>query len=120
MLEPAVDRFHRLVYQHMLATGDSQTKAFDHCASVHKETFALMQKEGAAREAETVAANEAAEAQKVSAANHRRARMERVKEAVEAKMKAMRSMDYPTAYRAVQREQPELFVAMEGPSTPLS
>ncbi len=116
MLEPAADRFHRLVYQRMSAENESRDKAWAYCAETHKQTYADYQAETTASETATSAANEAETARKTKAANERRVRMENVNDAVAERIKNHPGLDYGVAFDLVKQEQPHLFAGMQEPA----
>ncbi len=113
MPEPASDRFHRLVYQRMMAANESQPKAWEYCSNAHKETYAAYQKEAADGEAAVSAANEAEFARKQRLAADRQSRQRSIELAVDQRMEKQLEPDYAAAFRAVEREQPGLFVGMQ-------
>ena len=109
---PASNAFWQLVYQRMMATQESQEKAFANCKAMHPETFAAYEKETAESVEVTTAANEAAAAAKTKAKEERLTRMANVKEAVDALLREKPWMEYDKAYNAVKREKPELFAVL--------
>ena len=116
--ERAGERFFRLLYSHLQAfPSDSRDRAWRIVAENHKALYAEYQAETAAENATAEAANGAAEAAKTKAANERRARMGAVNNAVEEAMRKGPHLDYQAAYAKVQREQPGLFTALQGPAS---